>query len=159
MTLTMVLDLLVLRFIRISCATQTSAGTGSNLLPLYLPDNLREGAEQKVVFITGRVHPGETPSSFVCQAPSPAFFHLPDEGSATLFTEGAETDLQGVDCVSQKEEVYSPHLTDEDPGIIDFLISQHPIARVLREHLVFKIAPMLNPDGVYLGNYSRIIYS
>ncbi|KAM7245992.1 hypothetical protein CapIbe_002290 [Capra ibex] len=70
-----------------------------------LGNNLREGAEQKVVFITGRVHPGETPSSFVCQ------------------------------------------------GIIDFLISQHPIARVLREHLVFKIAPMLNPDGVYLGNY------
>ncbi|XP_035881948.1 cytosolic carboxypeptidase 6 isoform X2 [Phyllostomus discolor] len=68
-------------------------------------DNLREGAEQKVVFITGRVHPGETPSSFVCQ------------------------------------------------GIIDFLISQHPVARALREHLVFKIAPMLNPDGVYLGNY------
>ncbi|EPQ07716.1 Cytosolic carboxypeptidase 6 [Myotis brandtii] len=37
--------------------------------------------------------------------------------------------------------------------IIDFLISQHPIAHVLREHLVFKIAPMLYPDGVYLGNY------
>uniref|UniRef100_A0A672U4P9 AGBL carboxypeptidase 4 n=1 Tax=Strigops habroptila TaxID=2489341 RepID=A0A672U4P9_STRHB len=62
-------------------------------------------AEQKVVFITARVHPGETPSSFVCQ------------------------------------------------GIIDFLVSQHPIAKVLRDHLVFKIAPMLNPDGVYLGNY------
>uniref|UniRef100_A0A674IUJ6 Peptidase M14 domain-containing protein n=1 Tax=Terrapene triunguis TaxID=2587831 RepID=A0A674IUJ6_9SAUR len=67
--------------------------------------NLRSGAEQKVVFITARVHPGETPSSFVCQ------------------------------------------------GIIDFLVSQHPIAKVLRDHLVFKIAPMLNPDGVYLGNY------
>ncbi|KAM4872979.1 cytosolic carboxypeptidase 6 isoform 2-T2 [Thomomys bottae] len=76
-----------------------------DLLTITNPDNLREGAEQKVVFITGRVHPGETPSSFVCQ------------------------------------------------GIIDFLVSQHPIARVLREHLVFKIAPMLNPDGVYLGNY------
>lgn len=38
-------------------------------------------------------------------------------------------------------------------GIIDFLVSQHPIAKVLRDHLVFKIAPMLNPDGVYLGNY------
>ncbi|OXB78959.1 UNVERIFIED_CONTAM: hypothetical protein H355_013839 [Colinus virginianus] len=37
--------------------------------------------------------------------------------------------------------------------IIDFLVSQHPIAKVLRDHLVFKIAPMLNPDGVYLGNY------
>ncbi|KAJ7400415.1 hypothetical protein BTVI_105837 [Pitangus sulphuratus] len=37
--------------------------------------------------------------------------------------------------------------------IIDFLVSHHPIAKVLRDHLVFKIAPMLNPDGVYLGNY------
>nr|XP_020843370.1 cytosolic carboxypeptidase 6 isoform X2 [Phascolarctos cinereus] len=44
-------------------------------------------------------------------------------------------------------------LTITNPGIIDFLVSHHPIARVLRDHLVFKIAPMLNPDGVYLGNY------
>uniref|UniRef100_A0A8C2TD86 AGBL carboxypeptidase 4 n=1 Tax=Coturnix japonica TaxID=93934 RepID=A0A8C2TD86_COTJA len=72
---------------------------------MFITVNLRPGAEQKVVFITARVHPGETPSSFVCQ------------------------------------------------GIIDFLVSQHPIAKVLRDHLVFKIAPMLNPDGVYLGNY------
>ncbi|XP_064003623.1 BEN domain-containing protein 5 isoform X4 [Pogoniulus pusillus] len=76
-----------------------------DLLTITSPENLRPGTEQKVVFITARVHPGETPSSFVCQ------------------------------------------------GIIDFLVSQHPIAKVLRDHLVFKIAPMLNPDGVYLGNY------
>ncbi|XP_056353317.1 cytosolic carboxypeptidase 6-like isoform X1 [Oenanthe melanoleuca] len=76
-----------------------------DLLTITSPANLRPGAEQKVVFITARVHPGETPSSFVCQ------------------------------------------------GIIDFLVSHHPIAKVLRDHLVFKIAPMLNPDGVYLGNY------
>ena len=37
--------------------------------------------------------------------------------------------------------------------MIDFLISNHPIARVLREYLVFKFVPMLNPDGVVLGNY------
>ncbi|XP_064521336.1 BEN domain-containing protein 5 isoform X4 [Pseudopipra pipra] len=76
-----------------------------DLLTITSPANLCPGAEQKVVFITARVHPGETPSSFVCQ------------------------------------------------GIIDFLVSHHPIAKVLRDHLVFKIAPMLNPDGVYLGNY------
>ncbi|MGH0154866.1 UNVERIFIED_CONTAM: hypothetical protein FKN15_028419 [Acipenser sinensis] len=67
--------------------------------------NLRPGADKKVVFLTARVHPGESPASFVCQ------------------------------------------------GVIDFLVSQNPVARVLRDHVVFKIVPMLNPDGVYLGNY------
>jgi len=38
-------------------------------------------------------------------------------------------------------------------GFIDFLTSNHPIARVLRDNVVFKVVPMLNPDGVYLGNY------
>ncbi|XP_056388433.1 cytosolic carboxypeptidase 6-like isoform X4 [Hyla sarda] len=76
-----------------------------DLLTITSPMNLVSEAEQRVVFITARVHPGETPSSFVCQ------------------------------------------------GIIDFLVSQHPTAKSLRDHLVFKIAPMLNPDGVYLGNY------
>ncbi|XP_025110591.1 cytosolic carboxypeptidase 6-like isoform X2 [Pomacea canaliculata] len=78
-----------------------------DLLTITHPDNLYppEGEKQKIIYITARVHPGETPSSFVCQ------------------------------------------------GVIDFLVSSHPIAKVLREHLVFKIIPMLNPDGVYLGNY------
>lgn len=38
-------------------------------------------------------------------------------------------------------------------GLMDFLVSNHPIARVLRDYVVFKIIPMLNPDGVFLGNY------
>lgn len=38
-------------------------------------------------------------------------------------------------------------------GLMDFLVSSHPIAQVLRDHIVFKIVPMLNPDGVFLGNY------
>lgn len=40
-----------------------------------------------------------------------------------------------------------------DAGVIDFLVSQHPVAQILRDHVIFKIVPMLNPDGVYLGNY------
>ncbi|XP_032453124.1 cytosolic carboxypeptidase 6 isoform X1 [Nasonia vitripennis] len=68
-----------------------------------------EPAEQqrsrRAVVIFGRVHPGESPSSFVCQ------------------------------------------------GLLDFLVSAHPIAKVLRDYVVFKVVPMLNPDGVYLGNY------
>ena len=37
-------------------------------------------------------------------------------------------------------------------GIIDFLVSSAPEARVLRENFVFKIVPMLNPDGVINGS-------
>uniref|UniRef100_A0A1I7XYQ8 Peptidase_M14 domain-containing protein n=1 Tax=Steinernema glaseri TaxID=37863 RepID=A0A1I7XYQ8_9BILA len=59
----------------------------------------------KVVFVMGRVHPGETPASFVVH------------------------------------------------GLIQFLISDDTRAVKLRSLYTFKIVPMLNPDGVYLGNY------
>ena len=38
-------------------------------------------------------------------------------------------------------------------GAIEFLTSQEPEARILRDNYVFKVVPMLNPDGVVNGNY------
>lgn len=38
-------------------------------------------------------------------------------------------------------------------GVIDFLVSEDPQAHFLRNTFVFKIIPMLNPDGVIVGNY------
>jgi murein tripeptide amidase MpaA len=38
-------------------------------------------------------------------------------------------------------------------GIINFLISNDPIAAILRSRFVFKLFPMVNPDGVIHGNY------
>ncbi|XP_008291409.1 cytosolic carboxypeptidase 6 [Stegastes partitus] len=76
-----------------------------DLLTITNSDHQSPEREKKLVFLTARVHPGESPASFVCQ------------------------------------------------GVIDFLVSQHPVAQVLRDHVIFKIVPMLNPDGVYLGNY------
>lgn len=38
-------------------------------------------------------------------------------------------------------------------GLINFLLSSHPEAEEARSKFVFKIIPMLNPDGVILGNY------
>ena len=38
-------------------------------------------------------------------------------------------------------------------GMLDFLVSDIPAAWRLRELFVFKIIPMLNPDGVIVGNY------
>ncbi|NXH18810.1 CBPC2 carboxypeptidase, partial [Bucco capensis] len=37
-------------------------------------------------------------------------------------------------------------------GLLDFLLSGHPDARLLRRLFVFKVVPMLNPDGVVVGN-------
>ncbi len=38
-------------------------------------------------------------------------------------------------------------------GILDYLVSDDEGARYLRNNFVFKIVPMLNPDGVIVGNY------
>lgn len=38
-------------------------------------------------------------------------------------------------------------------GIIEFLLSNDEKAKKLRQNFIFKIIPMLNPDGVIHGNY------
>jgi len=38
-------------------------------------------------------------------------------------------------------------------GVIEYLLSDKPEAVYLRDHFIFKIIPMLNPDGVIHGNY------
>lgn len=43
------------------------------------------------------------------------------------------------------------------PGLLELLISSNSIANTLREHVIFKIIPMLNPDGVFLGNYRSTV--
>ncbi|CAM9814768.1 unnamed protein product [Ectocarpus sp. 4 AP-2014] len=65
--------------------------------------------ERKWVFMSARVHPGETPAQFIIH------------------------------------------------GVIDFLTGESPRARALRGNIVFKIVPMLNPDGVVNGNYRLLV--
>jgi len=38
-------------------------------------------------------------------------------------------------------------------GVINFLVSEDDKALYLRNTFVIKIIPMLNPDGVIVGNY------
>ncbi|XP_063800625.1 cytosolic carboxypeptidase 2 isoform X2 [Pseudophryne corroboree] len=38
-------------------------------------------------------------------------------------------------------------------GFLDFLLSDSPDAQLLRDTFIFKVIPMLNPDGVIVGNY------
>lgn len=38
-------------------------------------------------------------------------------------------------------------------GLVDFVLSEDPYARALRDRVLFNIVPMVNPDGVAVGNY------
>lgn len=38
-------------------------------------------------------------------------------------------------------------------GTLEYLVSDEEGAQYLRNNFVFKIVPMLNPDGVIVGNY------
>lgn len=42
-------------------------------------------------------------------------------------------------------------------GFIDFMLSQHEIAQDLRSKVMFKVIPMMNPDGVFLGKTGTYI--
>lgn len=61
--------------------------------------------DKPTIFISSRVHPGETPCSYVLD------------------------------------------------GIMKFLMSNTEQARILLDRFVFKIVPILNPDGVYRGYF------
>jgi murein tripeptide amidase MpaA len=77
-----------------------------DLYPCQKETRVRQVADEKqVVFLTARVHPGETPGSHICV------------------------------------------------GAINFLLSSDPRAVALRDVFVFKIVPILNPDGVARGHF------
>lgn len=81
--------------------TRTLGGLQTPLLTIT--NEVINISKKRTVIICGRIHPGETNSSWILH------------------------------------------------GIIDFLVSK--AARHLRDNLVFKIVPMVNPDGVVAGNY------
>lgn len=88
--------------------TRTLAGNRCDMITITSKDKdprSEKALNKKGVFISARVHPGETCGSW---------------------------------CMK---------------GIIDYLTGSTPEAKVLRDNFVFKIVPMLNPDGVINGNY------
>ncbi|KAL0884039.1 hypothetical protein ABMA27_016069 [Loxostege sticticalis] len=90
--------------LRLLC--RTLAGNNVYYLTVTAPPNPNEleQRKKKAVIITARVHPGETPSSWMMK------------------------------------------------GFMDYLTGDSNQARELREKFIFKLVPMLNPDGVIVGN-------
>ncbi|CAN0031838.1 unnamed protein product [Laminaria digitata] len=95
-------------FLRREVLSRTLQQRKVDLLTITAPEGepgARPFRDRKWVFMSARVHPGETPAQFIIH------------------------------------------------GAIDFLTSESPRAKALRANVVFKIVPMLNPDGVVNGNY------
>ncbi|XP_013134662.1 PREDICTED: cytosolic carboxypeptidase 2-like [Papilio polytes] len=90
--------------LRLLC--RTLAGNNVYYLTITAPQNTNEleQKKKKAVIITARVHPGETPASWMMK------------------------------------------------GFMDYLTGDTNQARELREKFIFKLVPMLNPDGVIVGN-------
>lgn len=91
-----------------STLTRTLAGNRCDYLTITSKDKDPRSAKalaKKGVFLSARVHPGESNASWMMK------------------------------------------------GVIDFLVGASPEAKALRDHFIFKIVPILNPDGVINGNY------
>jgi murein tripeptide amidase MpaA len=79
--------------------------------------------DKDIVFISSRVHPGETPASHMLKGL-------------------VEFLLQGFELIMRSYEPPNNFWSADDPRSV-----------ALRNRFVFKIVPMLNPDGVSLGHY------
>ncbi|XP_066142700.1 cytosolic carboxypeptidase 2-like isoform X2 [Euwallacea fornicatus] len=88
--------------VRLLC--RTMAGNDVYFVTITSPQVPGEHKKKRAVVLTARVHPGETPSSWIMK------------------------------------------------GILDFLTGDSSPAKDLRDKFIFKIVPMLNPDGVIVGN-------
>ena len=93
---------------RVEPLTETLAGNTCHILTITNSLKSYPGApkhsEKQGIFITARVHAGETPASFMLE------------------------------------------------GFVRFVLSNSKLAKELRKQYVFKVIPMLNPDGVRYGN-------
>uniref|UniRef100_A0A6Q2ZJN4 Cytosolic carboxypeptidase 1 n=1 Tax=Esox lucius TaxID=8010 RepID=A0A6Q2ZJN4_ESOLU len=98
-------------YLRQDILCETLGGNGCPLLTITaMPestsnDQICQFRNRPLVFLSARVHPGETNASWVMK------------------------------------------------GTLEFLMGTSPLAQSLREAYIFKIVPMLNPDGVVNGNH------
>ena len=73
--------------------------------------------------------------------------------TVTNFSSGAKIDKRPFVVVSARVHPGESNASWMMRGFLRFITSGDPIAGALRNAYIFKIVPMLNPDGVVCGNY------
>ncbi|XP_022106214.1 uncharacterized protein LOC110987635 isoform X3 [Acanthaster planci] len=72
--------------------------------------------------------------------------------TVTNFTERQTANKRGV-VVTARVHPGETNASWVMKGFLDYITGSDPVAKDLRKAFVFKIVPMLNPDGVIVGNY------
>lgn len=91
-------------FCKLRLLCRSLAGNNVYYLTVTAPQTEEETQKKRAVIVSARVHPGETPSSWMMK------------------------------------------------GFMDFITGDSVVAKKLRHKFIFKLIPMLNPDGVIVGN-------
>nr|XP_032289378.1 cytosolic carboxypeptidase Nna1 isoform X11 [Drosophila virilis] len=93
------------KFCKLRLLCRTLAGNNVYYLTVTAPSNNEDNIRRKKsIVVSARVHPSETPSSWMMK------------------------------------------------GLMDFITGDSTVAKRLRHKFIFKLVPMLNPDGVIVGN-------
>ena len=93
-------------------------------------DDQQSNRAKSTTVIIARTHPGEPNTSFVVQG------------------------LAKIRCSLGNDD----YDISSFQGILEFLTSDHSIAIDLRKHVEVVVFPMLNPDGVFLGNSRSALF-
>lgn len=104
-TLTKSIDGRPVDLVTLSDSRNFCESTEIGIRDLFVGKERCKASKKPIIFVTARVHPGETPASYLMES------------------------------------------------LMLFLISSDTRAVALRQNFVFKLIPILNPDGVYRGNF------
>ncbi|KAF4653067.1 hypothetical protein FOL46_009379 [Perkinsus olseni] len=91
-------------------------------------------SSKPIIFLTARVHPGETPGQFAMI------------GALNFVSVSISFDFSHPSVMHNANSLGEPTLLCE-------ALSDDPRAAALRSHYDLKFVPMINPDGVHMGNY------
>lgn len=99
-----------------------------------------ENRNKRVVVITARVHPGETNGSWMMKGFLD--FLISDSPDANVSLSLSHGTISLFSCL------FTPYA--KFCRVISLSLS---LSQILRDTFIFKVVPMLNPDGVIVGNY------